>query len=272
MAWLAGLYVNTMNTIHYMHDKYAYEKLQMSLHDTEVKRMMAFGIAGLSVVADSLSAIRYGKVSAMRDNRGLAVDFSLSGDFPCFGNDDDRVDSLAADICADFCTELKKHTAYRQAVHTLSVLTITSNVMYGKKTGATPDGRKAGEAFAPGANPMPGRDRRGALAAINSVSKLAYEHNRDGVSYTFSIIPAALGKYQGTRIANLIALLDGHAARGGHHINVNVINPEVLEDAAACPEKYPQLTVRISGYAVTFIKLSQEHQREVIKRTYFHAV
>jgi formate C-acetyltransferase len=272
LAWLAGLYVNTMNTIHFMHDKYAYESAQMALHDTRVGRLMAFGIAGLSVVADSLSAIRYGGVKAVRDDRGIAVAFTQTGEFPCFGNDDDRVDSIAAEVCAEFCSLLKRHPAYRGAEHTLSVLTITSNVMYGKKTGATPDGRNAGEAFAPGANPMHGRDARGALAAINSVTKLSYDYCRDGISYTFSVVPAALGKTRTARIANLVALLDGHAAQGGHHINVNVIDRAVLEEAMLSPERYPQLTVRVSGYAVNFIKLSPEHQREVIRRTFYQAV
>jgi formate C-acetyltransferase len=272
LAWLAGLYVNIMNTIHFSHDKYAYEKSQMALHDTQVERLMAFGIAGLSVVADSLSAIRYGRVKVVRDERGIATQFITEGDYPCFGNDDDRVDEMAAAVCAEFSEQLKRNPAYRGAQHTLSVLTITSNVMYGKKTGATPDGRQAGEAFAPGANPMHGRDRKGALAAINSVTKLSYDYCRDGISYTFSIIPGALGKTKDARAGNMVALLDGHATRGGHHINVNVIERKLLEDAMAHPENYPQLTVRVSGYAVNFIKLSAEHQREVIRRTFYQAV
>jgi formate C-acetyltransferase len=272
LAWLAGLYVNTMNVIHFMHDKYAYERSQLALHDTDVERLMAFGVAGLSVAADSLSAIRYGKVYPVRDARGIAIDFVIEGEFPCFGNDDDRVDGFAKEITAEFADNLRQHATYKNAKHTLSVLTITSNVMYGKKTGATPDGRKAGVPFAPGANPMHGRDQRGALAAMNSVAKISYDDCRDGISYTFSAIPRALGKSADSRVQNLVALLDGYTLQQGHHINVNVIDREVLQDAMVHPEKYPQLTIRVSGYAVHFINLSPEHQREVISRTFYKAM
>lgn len=272
MKWLAELYVNTVNVIHYMHDKYAYEKSQMALHDTEVGRLMAFGIAGMSVAADSLSAIRYAKVKPIRDERGIAVDFEVTGDFPCFGNDDDRVDGLAQELTAEFSEQLKQNHAYRHAHQTLSILTITSNVMYGKKTGSTPDGRKAGEPLAPGANPMHGRDRRGALAAMNSVAKISYDACQDGISYTFSIVPNALAKTAPQRTANMVALLDGYMAQTGHHINVNVLDREVLQDAMQHPENYPQLTIRVSGYAVNFIKLSREQQEEVIRRTFYTAI
>lgn len=272
LKWLAGLYVNTMNVIHYMHDKYAYESAQLALHDTQVERLMAFGIAGLSVAADSLSAIRYAKVKPIRDERGITVDFQIEGEFPCYGNDDDRVDIFARELPAEFSRLLKQHPAYRDAKHTLSILTITSNVMYGKKTGATPDGRKAGQAFAPGANPMHGRERRGALAAINSAAKISYDDCRDGISYTFSIIPKALGKTPSARAGNLVALLDAYANHGGHHININVLQREILEDAMAHPEEYPQLTIRVSGYAVHFVNLSTAHQQEVISRTFYNAV
>lgn len=271
LDWLTGLYVNTMNLIHRMHDTYAYERLQMALHDGEPGRLMAFGVAGLSVAADSLSAIRYGKVKALRDERGIAVGFDVKGEFPCYGNDDDRVDLLAAGLCAEFSKKLKLHPAYRNAEHTLSVLTITSNVMYGAKTGATPDGRAAGQPFAPGANPMHGRDKKGALAAASSVGKLSYDDCRDGISYTFTVIPGALGKTKEAREKNLTALLDGYAVKGGHHINVNVLDRAVLQDAVARPENYPQLTIRVSGYAVNFIKLSALHQQEVISRTFYES-
>lgn len=272
LDWLTGLYVNTLNVIHYMHDKYAYERAQMALHDTQVERLMAFGVAGLSVAADSLSAIQYARVQPVRDARGIAVAFETVGDYPCYGNNEDRVDRLASELCAEFSAKLKIHPAYRNAQHTLSVLTITSNVMYGRKTGATPDGRGAGEAFAPGANPMHGRDKRGALAAVSSVTKLSYEDCRDGLSYTFSVVPGALGKNSEQRAANLAALLDGHASQGGHHINVNVLDRSLLEDAAANPQNYPQLTIRVSGYAVNFVKLTAAQQREVISRTFHQAV
>ncbi|MBP2632792.1 MAG: formate acetyltransferase [Firmicutes bacterium] len=272
LAWLAGLYVNTMNLIHFMHDKHAYEAGQMALHDSEVKRLMAFGVAGLSVAVDSLSAIRYAKVKAIRDENGIAKEFAIEGEFPMYGNNDPRVDSLAKEITHEFITELRKHETYRKAEHTLSVLTITSNVMYGKKTGATPDGRKAGEAFAPGANPMHGRDKHGALAAMKSVTNISYDDCRDGISYTFSIIPAALGKNVDARAKNLVALLDGYSACNGHHININVFDRALLEAAMKEPENYPQLTIRVSGYAVNFVKLSKAHQLEVIRRTFYEAV
>ena len=272
MAWLAGLYVNIMNLIHFMHDKHAYEASQMALHDSEVKRLMAFGIAGLSVAVDSLSAIKYGKVKPIRGENGITTDFVVEGEHPCYGNGDDSVDIFAKEITHEFLTELKKHKTYRGAEHTLSVLTITSNVMYGKKTGATPDGRKAGEAFAPGANPMHGRDNKGAIAAIKSVTNISYKDCRDGISYTFSIVPGALGKSPETRINNLVAILDGYSVSKGHHININVFDRELLEKAMQEPENYPQLTIRVSGYAVNFVKLSKSHQKEVIKRTFYQAV
>lgn len=272
LSWLAGLYVNTMNLIHFMHDKHAYEAGQMALHDSDVKRLMAFGVAGLSVAVDSLSAIRYAKVKAIRDENGIAKEFAIEGEFPMYGNNDPRVDSLVKEITHEFITELRKHETYRNAEHTLSVLTITSNVMYGKKTGATPDGRKAGEAFAPGANPMHGRDKHGALAAMKSVTNISYDDCRDGISYTFSIVPAALGKTVDARVKNLVALLDGYSASNGHHININVFDRALLEAAMKEPENYPQLTIRVSGYAVNFVKLSKAHQLEVIKRTFYEAV
>ncbi len=272
IAWLCKLYVNTMNVIHYMHDKYAYEKTQMALHDTEVERLMAFGVAGLSVVTDSLSAIKYAKVHPAKDELGYITAFTTEGTFPKYGNDDDRVDLLARDLTHQVITELRKTPTYRNAIHTLSVLTITSNVMYGKHTGATPDGRPAGAPLAPGANPMHNREENGALASLNSVAKIRYEDCRDGISNTFSITPEALGKTPEARVENLVAILDGYFAKKAHHINVNVLNRETLIDAYENPEKYPNLTIRVSGYAVNFNKLSREQQREVISRTFHSAV
>lgn len=267
-AWLCELYVNTMNVIHYMHDKYAYEKIQMALHDTDVHRFMAFGVAGLSVIADSISAIKYAKVKTIRDENGKIIDFETTGDFPTYGNDEQRVDSIAIQIVRDFSAELKKTPTYRNAEHTLSVLTITSNVVYGKKTGATPDGRKKGEAFAPGANPMHNREKNGAIASLNSVAKLPYDCCRDGISNTFSITPGALGKSAEERVENLVSILDGYFHNHAHHINVNVMNREQLMEAYEDPTKYPNLTIRVSGYAVNFHKLSKEQQKEVISRTF----
>lgn len=268
MDWLCRLYVNTMNIIHYMHDKYAYEKLQMALHDTDTERLMAFGIAGLSVVADSLSAIKYAKVTPIKDSRGIITDFHIEGNYPAFGNNDDQVDQIATMIVDEFITKLQKHPTYRYATHTLSILTITSNVVYGSKTGSTPDGRKGGTPFAPGANPMHGRDQKGALASLQSVSKLNYNDCKDGISYTFSITPETLGKNTIDQIKNLTAMIDGYFSRNGHHININVLNRSLLLDAKAHPEKYPNLTIRVSGYAVRFNSLSLKQQDEVIARTF----
>lgn len=272
LQWLSKLYVNTMNVIHYMHDKYAYEKSQMALHDTDVHRFMAFGVAGFSVMADSLSAIQYAKVTPVRNAEGFIVDFTTSGKFPKYGNDDDRVDAIAREMAHKVITELRKTPTYRNAEHTLSVLTITSNVMYGKKTGATPDGRAAGAAFAPGANPMHNRESRGALASLNSVAKISYDDCRDGISNTFSITPDTLGRTDDERKVNLSRILDGYFAKNAHHININVLNRETLMDAYEHPEKYPNLTIRVSGYAVNFHKLSKEQQREVISRTFHEAM
>ena len=272
LKWLCRLYVNTMNCIHYMHDKYAYEKTQMALHDTDVERLMAFGIAGLSVITDSLSAIKYARVRPVRDENGIIVDFITEGDFPKYGNDDDRVDEIAQNIVRDTITELRKTPAYRGARHTLSVLTITSNVVYGKKTGATPDGRKKGEPFAPGANPMHNREQSGALSSLNSVSKLSYAYAADGISNTFSIVPAALGTTEAERVSNLVSIISGYFLNAAHHLNVNVLNREQLIKAYENPELYPNLTIRVSGYAVNFCKLSRDQQREVISRTFHESM
>lgn len=267
-TWICRLYINTLNAIHYMHDKYAYEKTQMALHDTEVERFMACGVAGLSVLADSLSAIKYAQVKPIRNTQGYITDFETIGEYPTYGNDDDRVDDIAKEILSGMSAELKRTKTYRDAIHTLSVLTITSNVMYGKKTGATPDGRKAKEAFAPGANPMHNREKNGVLASLNSVAKLSYDDCRDGISNTFSITPDTLGKTEEERMQNLVHILDGYFRQMAHHINVNVLNREMLMEAYENPSKYPNLTIRVSGYAVNFHKLSREQQKEVIMRTF----
>ncbi len=268
LDWLSKLYMNTLNVIHYMHDKYCYERIQMALHDEEIVRTEACGIAGLSVVADSLSAIKYAKVRPIRDERDIVVDFEIEGDYPKFGNNDPRVDSIAVDVVKTFMQKLRRQRTYRGAIATQSVLTITSNVVYGKKTGSTPDGRKLGEPFAPGANPMHGRDENGCVASMMSVAKLPYDYSEDGISYTFSIVPDALGREEEDKTKNLASLLDGYFGEGGHHINVNVLNRDVLLDAMDHPEKYPQLTIRVSGYAVNFIKLTREQQMDVINRTF----
>ncbi|MFG0247291.1 MAG: formate C-acetyltransferase [Phycisphaeraceae bacterium JB051] len=272
LDWVAMLYINTLNIIHRMHDKYAYEALQMSLHDVNVERTSATGIAGLSVVVDSLSAIMNAKVSVIRNEDGLAVDYKIEGDFPTYGNNHPQVDGLARRIVRKFMNKLRMHKTYRGSTPTMSILTITSNVVYGKATGATPDGRKQGEPFAPGANPMHGRDTKGAIASMSSVAQLPYEHARDGISYTFSIVPSALGANQEDRVDNLVGLLDGYIRQGGHHINVNVFDRQLLEDAMEHPEKYPQLTVRVSGYAVNFVRLTREQQLDVIQRTFHKSV
>ncbi|HBD06062.1 MAG TPA: formate acetyltransferase, partial [Firmicutes bacterium] len=267
MDYVAKIYIKALNAIHYMHDKYSYEAIEMALHDKEIYRTMACGIAGLSVVADSLSAIKYAKVKVVRDETGLATDYIVEGDFPKYGNDDDRVDQIAVDIVKNFMNKLRKHQTYRNSTHTLSILTITSNVVYGKATGSTPDGRKAGSPFGPGANPLHGRDTNGALAVMNSIAKLPFDSAQDGISYTFSITPGTLGKSEEERVNNLVNMLDGYFAQTGHHINVNVFDRKLLEDAMEHPEKYPQLTIRVSGYAVNFTKLTREQQLDVINRT-----
>mgnify|MGYP003084661902 FL=1 len=267
MEWICGLYLNTLNIIHYMHDKYSYERLEMALHDTEILRTMATGIAGFSVAVDSLSAIKYAKVKTIRDEDGVVVDYEVEGDFPKYGNNDDRADEIAVWLLKEFMTKVKKHKTYRNAKHTTSILTITSNVVYGKKTGNTPDGRRAGEPFAPGANPMHGRDTHGALASLSSVAKVPYKYALDGISNTFSIIPKALGRELDVQEENLVSMLDGYASKGGHHLNINVFNRDTLLDAMEHPEEYPQLTIRVSGYAVNFIKLTREQQLDVINRT-----
>ena len=267
MEWICGLYLNTLNIIHYMHDKYSYERIEMALHDTEILRTMATGIAGFSVAVDSLSAIKYAKVKTIRDEDGVVVDYEVEGDFPKYGNNDDRADDIAVWLLKEFMTKVKKHKTYRNAKHTTSILTITSNVVYGKKTGNTPDGRRAGEPFAPGANPMHGRDTHGALASLSSVAKVPYKYALDGISNTFSIIPKALGRELDVQEENLVAMLDGYASKGGHHLNINVFNRDTLLDAMEHPEEYPQLTIRVSGYAVNFIKLTREQQLDVINRT-----
>ena len=267
MDYVAKIYIKALNAIHYMHDKYSYEAIEMALHDREILRTMACGIAGLSVVADSLSAIKYAKVKVIRDENGLAVDYVVEGDYPKFGNDDDAVDQIAVNIVKTFMNKLRKHQTYRNSKHTLSILTITSNVVYGKATGSTPDGRKSGVPFGPGANPLHGRDTNGALAVMNSIAKLPFDSAEDGISYTFSITPGTLGKTEDARITNLVNMLDGYFAQTGHHINVNVFDRSLLEDAMEHPEKYPQLTIRVSGYAVNFTKLTKEQQLDVINRT-----
>lgn len=267
MDWITELYVNTLNIIHYMHDKYSYERIEMALQDTDIFRTMATGIAGFSVAVDSLSAIKYAKVKTIRDENGIVEDYEIEGDYPKYGNNDDRVDEIAVNLLKTFMTKVKRNKTYRNSTHTTSILTITSNVVYGKKTGNTPDGRRAGAPFAPGANPMHGRDTHGALASLSSVAKLPYDYSLDGISNTFSIVPKALGRDEETQEENLATMLDGYAAKGGHHLNINVFNRDTLLDAQAHPEKYPQLTIRVSGYAVNFIKLTKEQQDDVIART-----
>ena len=268
LAQIARVYNEAMNIIHYMYDKYYYEKAQMALIDTDPHINLAYGVAGLSIAADSLSAIKYARVKARRNEIGLTEGFDIEGEFPCYGNDDDRADSIAVWLTHYFSNELKKYPVYRNAEPTMSILTITSNVMYGKKTGATPDGRERGVAFAPGANPMHGRDNHGAIASLSSVAKLSYEDALDGISNTFSIIPKSLGATREDRVDNLITLIDGYFKKKAHHLNVNVLNREMLEDAMEHPENYPQLTIRVSGYAVNFVRLSRAHQLEVISRSF----
>ncbi|WP_328465861.1 formate C-acetyltransferase [Actinoplanes sp. NBC_00393] len=272
MEWLAATYVNALNIIHYMHDKYAYERIEMALHDTDILRTLACGIAGLSVATDSLSAIKHATVRPVRDERGLIVDYTVDGEFPTYGNNDDRADTIAAGLVESFMAKIRKHPTYRQAVHTQSVLTITSNVVYGKHTGNTPDGRRAGEPFAPGANPMNGRDKHGMVAAALSVAKLPYEHAQDGISLTTTVTPNGLGNSRHEQIRNLVGVLDGYTAVDGFHMNVNVLNRATLEDAMAHPENYPQLTIRVSGYAVNFVRLTKEQQADVISRTFHGAL
>ena len=272
MKWLAQVYVNALNIIHYMHDKYCYERLQMALHDKHVTRWFATGIAGFSVVADSLSAIKYAKVKVVRNEKGIVTDYITEGDFPKYGNDDDRVDDIAKEVLHTFISYLRQNHTYRGGIPTTSILTITSNVSYGKNTGSTPDGRKYGEPFAPGANPMHGRDSNGAVASLASVAKLPFMDSQDGISNTFTIVPSALGKTEEQRNHNLVALLDGYMLKGGYHLNVNVFDRELLLDAQKHPELYPQLTIRVSGYAVNFIKLTKEQQDEVISRTFHSAI
>jgi len=267
MDYVAKIYIKALNAIHFMHDKYSYEAIEMALHDKDILRTMACGIAGLSVVADSLSAIKYAKVKVIRDETGLATDYEIEGDFPKFGNDDERVDEIAVKIVKMFMGKLRRYPTYRNSKHTLSILTITSNVVYGKNTGNTPDGRRAGEPFGPGANPLHGRDTNGALAVMNSIAKLPFDSSEDGISYTFSITPGTLGKDEETKVTNLVNMLDGYFKQTGHHINVNVFDRSLLVDAMEHPEKYPQLTIRVSGYAVNFTKLTREQQLDVINRT-----
>jgi formate C-acetyltransferase len=268
MDWLAKTYVDALNVIHYMHDKYAYEKLEMALHDSDVYRTMACGIAGLSVAADSLSAIKYAQVRPVKDERGLVVDYETTGDFPTYGNDDDRVDAIAVELVESFMAKVRRHKTYRDADHTQSVLTITSNVVYGKATGNTPDGRRAGEPFAPGANPMNGRDKHGIVASALSVAKLPFDSARDGISLTTTVTPGGLGKTRDEQITNLAGVLDGYMASAGFHMNVNVLDKATLVDAMEHPENYPQLTIRVSGYAVNFVRLTREQQQDVINRTF----
>lgn len=272
LEWLAGLYINTLNIIHYMHDKYSYESIEMALHDTEVLRTMATGIAGFSVAVDSLSAIKHTTVKTIRDENGLVVDYEIEGDYPKYGNNDNRADDIAIELLKSFMSKVKKHETYRDSKHTTSILTITSNVVYGKKTGNTPDGRRDSEPFAPGANPLHGRDTNGALASLNSVAKLPYDQSLDGISNTFSIVPKALGKEDIVQRKNLATMLDGYVKKGGHHLNVNALNRETLENAMKHPEEYPQLTIRVSGYAVNFIKLSREQQLDVLSRTFHESM